>query len=269
MKAKLLMAMLLVSLSGIAQELYVFTEPASNMAAKSIGLRLNNYVMPEKYASTINYRLVPEIMVGVSKKIMIHADIFLSNRNKKFSAEGGSVYAKYRFLSNDDVQKHFRMAAFCRYSFNNSDINQEEINLYGFNSGLETGVIATQLLHKIALSSGLSFLKATDNGNNNKYPYGNSNSKAVNYTLSIGKLMLPKEYKDYKQTNVNLMIEFLNQYNIGSGKYYIDVAPAVQFIFNSVARIDVGYRRQVSSTLYRTSPDGLFVRLEYNLFNVY
>jgi len=269
MKTKLLAAMLLVSLTGMAQELYVYTEPASNMAAKSIGFRLNNFIMPETFTSKVNYQLVPEIMVGVSKKIMVHGDVFLSNRNAGLSTEGGSVYAKYRFFSNDDVQKHFRMAAYGRYSFNNSEIHQEEINLYGHNSGYETGIIATQLLHKVALSTALSFIKATDNGNNNKYPYGNSNSKAINYSLSVGKLMLPKEYKDYKQTNLNLMLEFLNQYNPGLGKYYIDAAPAVQLIFNSVARIDVGYRQQITSTLLRTAPNGLFVRLEYNLFNVY
>ncbi len=269
MKTKLLIAMLLVSLSALAQELYVFTEPASNMAAKSIGLRLNNYIMPESYTSKTNYHLIPEIMLGVSKKVMLHGDVFLSNRNKALSTEGGSIYAKYRFLSNDDVQKHFRVAVFGRYSFNNSDIHQEEINLYGHNTGYEAGIITTQLLHKVAVSSGISFLKATDNGNNNKYPYGSKNSKAINYTLSVGKLMLPKEYKDYKQINLNLMMEFLNQYNPGSGKYYVDVAPAVQLIFNSVARIDVGYRQQLTSTFYRTSPNGLFVRFEYNLFNVY
>lgn len=269
MKTKLLIAMLLFSLKGVAQELYVFTEPASNMAAKSIGLRLNNYIMPETFTSKTNYHLIPEVMVGVSKKVMIHVDAFLSNRNKSLSTEGGSIYGKYRFLSNDDVQKHFRMAAFGRYSFNNSDIHQQEINLYGHNTGYEAGVIATQLLHKVALSSGLSFLKATDNGDNNKYPYGSKNSKAFNYTLSVGKLMFPKEYKDYKQTNLNVLVEFLNQYNPGSGKYYMDVAPAVQLIFNSVARIDLGYRHQLSSTFYRTAPNGLFVRFEYNLFNVY
>lgn len=261
--------MLLVSLTGMAQELYVFTEPASNMAAKSIGFRLNNYIMPETYTSKTAYRLVPEIMIGVSKKIMVHGDVFLSNRNKGLSTEGGSVYAKYRFFSNDDVQKHFRMAAYGRYSFNNSRIDQEEINLYGYNSGFETGVVATQLIHKVALSASLSFLKATDNGDNNKYPYGNSNRNAINYTLSFGKLMLPKEYKDYKQTNLNLMLEFLNQYNPGTGKYYMDIAPSVQLIFNSVARADAGYRQQLTSTLYRTAPNGLFIRLEYNLFNVY
>lgn len=269
MKTKLIIAMLLLCFSGMAQELFVYTEPASNMASGSIGVRLNNYIMPESYTDKTNYHMVPEVMIGVSRKIMVHGDVFLSNRNKSLSAEGGSIYAKYRFLSNDEVQKHFRMAAFGRYSFNNSDIHQEEINLYGHNSGFEAGVIATQLLHKVAISSGLSFLKALDNGSKNKFPYGNPDSKAMNFTLSVGKLMLPKEYIDYKQTNLNLMLEFLNQFNLGSGKYYMDVAPSVQFIFNSVARLDLGYRQQLSSSLYRTAPNGLFIRLEYNFFNAF
>lgn len=269
MKYLLLMTGLLFCHAGKAQELYTFTEPASNMAAKSVGLRLNNYAMGETRTAKTNYHAIPELMIGVSRKIMVHVDAFVSNRNGGLVAEGGSLYAKYRFLSKDDVQKHFRMAAFGRYSFNNSDIHQEEINLYGHSSGYELGVVATQLIHKVALSSGLSLLKATDNGKVNKFPYGTNNSQAIYYTLSVGKLMLPREYTDYNQTNVNLMVEFLNQYNTGSGKYYIDVAPSVQFIFNSVARIDVGYRKQLSSTLLRTAPNGLFVRLEYNFFNAF
>jgi hypothetical protein len=268
MKNKLLMGLLLCSITASAQELYVFTEPASNMAAKSIGVRLNNFLMKQQAGSSIKYTMVPEIMVGVSKKIMIHGDVFLGNRNGGLATEGGSVYGKYRFFSNDDVQTHFRMAAFGRYSFNNSNIDQEEINLYGRNTGFETGIVATQLLHKVALSSSLSYTKALDNGSN-KYPYSSNNSKALNYTVSFGKLMLPKNYTDYKQTNLNLMLELLSQYNLGSGKYYMDLAPSVQLIFNSVARVDVGYRQQVNSTYSRSAPNGLFVRLEYNFFNVY
>src|SRR5207253_1492463 len=128
------------------------------------------------------------------------------------------------------MQKHFRMAMFGRLSYNKSDIHQEEINLNGHNTGIEFGVIATRLMRKLAVSSGISYVKATDNGNNNKFVYGNANSKAVNYTLSMGKLMLPKEYRDYKQTNLNLMVEFLSQLNPGSGSYFMDIAPSVQLI---------------------------------------
>jgi hypothetical protein len=270
MKLQFLIVALILSLSsGKTQELFSQTEPASNMAARSIGFRLDNSIMDEINSSRINYHLIPEMRVGVSKKLMLQGGAFFSNRNDRFRAEGGSLYAKYRFLSNDAMQKHFRMSAFGRISYNNSDIHQEEINMYGHNTGFEAGLVATQLLRKVALSSGLSFVKARDNGNNNKFIYGSKDSKAVNYTFSIGKLMLPKEYKDYRQTNINLMVEFLNQLNVGSGKYYMDVAPSLQVIFNSQSRVDIGYRKELSSTLIRTAPNGFFIRLEHNFFNAF
>ncbi|MEO8772653.1 MAG: hypothetical protein ABI402_21335 [Ferruginibacter sp.] len=269
MKLQLFMSFFFLSLLCKAQELYSVTEPASNMASRSIGFRIDNLIMNETNSSTINYHLIPEIMIGVSKKLMIHGNVFFSNRSKKFRGEGGSLYGKYRFLSNDALQKHFRMAVFGRISTNNSDIHQEEISMYGHNSGFEAGVIATQLLRKVALSSGLSFLKALDNGNDNKYLYGSKNSTAVNYNFSIGKLMLPKAYKDYRQTNINLMVEILAQVNVGSGKYYTDIAPSVQMIINSQSRVDIGYRKELSSTLLRTAPNGFFIRLEHNFFNAF
>lgn len=269
MKINLIIIMLLASFTANSQELFSITEPASNRAARSIGIRVDNSIMDELNTSKINYHLIPEIMVGVSKKLMISGTAFFSNRNETFSAEGGGVYAKYRFLTRDRMQKHFRMAAFGRISYNNSDIHQEEINMYGHNTGVELGVVATQLLKKVALSSGVSILKAENNGGNNKFIYGFNQSKAINYTFSVGKLMLPKEYKGYKQTNLNLMVEFLSQVNTGSGKYYMDIAPSVQLIFNSQSRVDIGYRKELSTTLVRTAPNGFFIRLEHNLFNAF
>lgn len=269
MKQQFFIILVFLSVSCKAQELYSVTEPASNMAAGSIGVRFDNLIMNEINSSKINYHLIPEIMMGVSKKLMIHGNVFFSNRSDQFKVEGGSIYAKYRFLSNDAVQKHFRMAAFGRISRNNSDIHQEEINMYGHNTGFEAGIVATQLLGKVALSSAISIAKAWDNGNNNKYVYGLNNSRAINYSFSFGKLMLPKEYRDYHQTNINLMVETLGQVNTGSGKYYLDIAPTVQFIFNSESRIDIGYRKQVSSNLVRTAPNGFFIRVEHNFFNVF
>lgn len=269
MKLAITVIILFYSKLCTAQELYVFTEPASNMPTKSIGLRSNNYLMKDKSTSSLNYHLVPEIMAGVSKNIMVHVDAFLSNRNNSLSFEGGSLYGKYRLFSIDDVQKHFRIAAFGRASYNNSNIHMDEINLYGHNSGWETGIVATQLLHKVAISSGVSFVKAADNGDGNKFLYGDKNRNAINYTLSFGKLMLPKEYTSYKQTNMNLMLELLNQYNLGSRKYYVDIAPSLQLIFNSRSRIDIGYRQQINSSFQRTAPNGFLIRLEHNLFNAW
>jgi hypothetical protein len=269
MKNLLLAGLFLLSIATQAQELFSMTEPASNMAARSLALRVDNFVMDEINSAKINYHLIPGIRMGVTKKLMVSTSAFFSNRLKQFKAEGASLYAKYRFLSNDAVQQHFRMAAFGMVSFNNSDIHQKEINLYGHNTGFEAGVVATQLLHKVALSSTVSYVKAFDNGNNNKYVYGLQNSRAINYSFSAGKLMLPVQYNDYNQTNVNLMVEVLGQVNTGSGKNYVDVAPSVQLIFNSVSRIDIGYKKQVSGNLLRTAPNGFFIRLEHNFFNAF
>ncbi len=265
----ILTGFLLLSISGKAQELFSMTEPASNIAARSFSIRVDNSIMDEINSSKINYHLIPELAVGISKKLMLRGSVFFSNRTKQFKNEGGGIYAKYRFLSNDAVQKHFRMAAFGTMSFNNSDIHQEEISMNGHNTGFEAGVVATKLLHKIALSSSVSIVKALDNGKNNKFTYGLNNSKALNYSFSFGKLILPKQYRDYRQTNINLMVETLSQVNTGSGKYYVDIAPTVQLIFNSESRIDLSYRKQISSNLLRTAPNGFFIRVEYNLFNVF
>lgn len=254
--------------TALAQELFVFTEPASNMAAKSFGFRANNYLMFESGSKKINYHLLPEVMWGASKKLMLHAEAFLSNRNNRFVAEGGQVYLKYRFYSADEVHSHLRMAAYVRYSFNNSDVHQRAIDLNGHNAGYEGGLVITKLKNKVAVSASASYLYAAENGKE-KFIYGDKNRNAINYTLSAGKLMLPKEYTSYKQTNINMMIELLGQVNMNTGYSYLDIAPSVQFIFLSKMRLDAAYRIPVIKDLDRTTPGGFLVRLEYNIFNAY
>jgi hypothetical protein len=251
----------------IAQELFVFTEPASNMPAKSIGIRAMNSFMNEEDGSGINYHLMPEVMIGINKKLMMHAQGFISNRSNRLLLEGGALYAKYRFVSIDDVHSHFRMAAFGRVSTNNSSIHQEEIETMGHNNGFETGIIATQLLHKVAISSSLSYEKVIDDS---KVYYTNPQPlSAVNYTLSIGKLMLPKVYTSYNQTNLNLMVELLGQRINANAKSFLDIAPSLQLIIKSQARIDFGYRYQLYSNMVRTAPNGFVVKLEYTFFNAF
>lgn len=252
-----------------AQELFVYSEPASNMAAKSIGARLTNNLMREVGTEKYNYHFLPEVMWGVSKRLMIHAEGFLSNRGNKFEAEGASLYIKYRFYSRDEVHSHFRMAAFVRGSYNNSDIHQQAIDLNGHNSGYEAGMIATKLMNKIALSVTGSFLHATDNAAGNKFQYGDKKRDAASYSFSAGKLMLPKNYTDYKQTNLNAMIELLGQANLNGARSYLDIAPSIQFIFLSKMRLDLGYRFAVVNDLARTAEKGFLLRFEYNFFNVY
>lgn len=258
---------LLISFQIKAQELFVFTEPASNMPSNSVGIRLGQSLMDEQIKSGYNYHLMPEIMWGINKNLMVHIAAFVSNRSNNLVTEGGSLYAKYRFFSVDDFHSHFRLAAYGRYSSNNADIHQEEIETMGHNTGFETGMIATQLINKVAISSSLSFEKALKNKPDFTFPASQSNN-ATNYTLSFGKLIYPKKYTNFKQTNINLMIEFLGQTLNQNGKSFLDVAPSIQFIINSQARIDFAYKKQLYSSMLRSAPNGFYLKMEYTIFNI-
>ena len=250
-----------------AQELFVVTDPASNVPANSLSVRLSNSLFKEVYKDGYNYHLMPELTWGISGKLMVKASAFISNRNKGLYAEGAGIFAKYRILSIDDLHSHFRMAAFGRYSFNRADIHQEQIEIMGHNTGFETGIIATQLIEKVALSATLSFEKALDNKPNYDFPSTQSNT-ATNYTLSVGNLIYPKKYINFKQTNINLMLEMVGQTLSDNGKTYIDVVPSVQFIIHSQARIDVAYRHELFSNMLRTAPNGVYLNFEYTFFNI-
>lgn len=261
----LLTAIIAVGLSHIvnAQELYPYSEPASNMPSKAIGVRITNEIM----TGPSNYRLSPEIMIGHHKNLMSHAQFYFSNLDKNFQFDGFSLYAKYRFLSIDEVQNHFRMAAFAKASYSDRKINSMDLNLDGDNSGAQLGVVATQLIHKLAISANLSY-SAPFKGQDKLFNAAEMPSEYINYSLSTGYLLLPFVYKNYKQPNFNLYVEAFGKTSVDNGKGYLDLAPAVQFIINSKTRIDLGYRFQIAGGMTnRFSKDALMIRAEFNFFN--
>ncbi len=248
---------------AMAQELYVNTEPASNMAAKSLGIRAENqgYFKPEyKNRSTL------ELMYGVNKNLMVHSAFYTSDYYQNHQRlEGASAYAKYRFYSVDSVQRHFRMAAFAKAANVRNPTPNQEIALEGDNTGLQGGLVATQLIHKLALSGSASYLRAFEN----RGGFEPVNCNSIAYTLSAGYLMFPKRYTNYKQTNINLYAELLGKVNPGKGQQYLDIAPAVQFIFNSVFRVDLSYRTPLTNRMVRNTQNMYLLRVEYNLFNLF
>lgn len=262
-KLALALGMLVWACPLLAQELYVNTEPASNMAANSLGIRVENqgYFKPEfKNRSTL------ELMYGASKNWMVHSTFYASDyyqNRQRF--EGMSAYAKYRFYSVDSVQRHFRMAAFAKAASIRNPTPNQKIALEGDNTGLQGGLVATQLLHKLALSGSVSYLRAFENRGGNEPATRNS----IGYTLSAGYLLFPKQYTNYEQTNINLYAELLGKVNPGKGQQYLDIAPAVQFIFNSVLRVDLSYRTPLTNRMVRNTQNMYLVRVEYNLFNLF
>jgi len=259
-----------------AQELYPSTEPASTMSAKSIGVRLNTDLFPSRtyqvenvvVQSNTSYRLNPELMWGINKNWMFHLELYASNCHQpNFKFEGSGVYLKYRFLANDEVQSHFRMAAYGKASLINNPIQYDEINLGGDNSGIGAGIIATQLLHKVALSFTGGYLRAMDNIGYALSPFQTRDE--LNYSLSVGGLFLPFEYKSYSQPNLNVFVEFIGRLNPATGESYLDIAPALQLILNSIVRLDLVYEKQLYSNMFRIDNQVISFRFEYNFLNAY
>ncbi|WP_025141717.1 hypothetical protein [Pedobacter jeongneungensis] len=268
MKRILLLALMMTGVytSVSAQELYVFTEPASNMPKKSIGVRITNEGM-FNYPGYVS-RTIPEVMIGFNKNLMMHAQAFFSDMDGKYRLEGGSLYAKYRFLSFDEAHSHFRASAFGRVSTSKRPTYTRDINLEGDNSGVQGGLIFTQLLHKLALSSTLGYAHAFEN--NDRQIAGMPQPKnMLSYSLSSGYLVLPVVYKDYKQPNFNVYLELLGKTDPSSGQSYLDIAPALQMVLNSTTRIDFGYRFQATGNMdNRYTKNMYLLRAEFNFFNV-
>lgn len=248
-----------------AQELYVFTEPASNMPSKSLGVRLTNEGM---FSPDFRSRSIGEVMVGLNKNLMFHVQGFLSDMDGRYRLEGGSLYAKYRFLSIDEAQSHFRGAAFGRISTSKRPGYSEDINLEGDNSGWQGGLIFTQLIHKLALSATVGYSQSFESKSkaNTNFPQAD---QMLNYSLSSGYLLLPFVYKNYNQPNFNLYVELLGKTNPANGRSYVDLAPAVQLILNSKTRIDLGYRFQLSGNMNDRYLKNMYLaRVEFNFFNL-
>ena len=253
-----------------AQELYVYTEPASNMPAHSISAKLTgHFVTNDNIYGRFSHRYMPEIMLGISKKLMVHlSSTFANMHTNDFRFESVSMYAKYRFLSHDDIHRHFRMAVFADGSYTRSPFHYDEITLMGDKTGVEAGLIATQLVNKLAVSATISHTQVLDKSRFNKVLYiPERNYSSVNYALSAGYLVLPRNYTDFKQTNMNLYVEFLGQQTLDRKTHYLDMAPAVQFIFNSISKLNVGYRFQVTGNMDRMSNSSILVSYEYTFLN--
>jgi hypothetical protein len=261
----ILAASLAGSLLTGAQELYVFSEPASNMPSNTITLKVKA-TAGRRGDGTIMQRYTPELMFGFSKNFMVHAATSFSNMMfPSVQFEGAYVYGKYRFLSSDEVHRHFRMAAFAELGISRNPMMFDEVSVRGDNSGVEAGLIATQLINKLAVSATGSFLEVFEQ--NTRHMTHQPVQRAVNYSLSAGYLILPVEYRNYEQLNFNIYAELLGQRTFGWESYFVDLAPAVQLIFNSNSKLNLGYRFQVSGNAYRSLEKSFLVSFEHTFFN--
>lgn len=265
MKKLFILLLLFTAFRMSGQELYVFSEPASNVPAHSLSVKLtNHFVTSDKIYGRFSNRLMPQVYLGVSKKFMVAAGgTFANMHTPNFRYESVNLYAKYRFLSKDELHKHFRMAVFAEASSTRAPFHYDEITLMGDKSGVELGVIATQLWHKLALSGTVAHTQVLHESRTNKVLYIPArNYQSMNYAISAGYLVLPKEYKDYRQTNLNLYAELLAQQTLDRSTYFVDLATAMQLIFNSNAKLNLGYRVQLGGNMQRMTSNSWMISFE-------
>ena len=260
-KTSLLAGGTLFLLNANAQELFIFTEPASNMPSHSISGKVTGKYSKHPEATNYMQRYTPEIMFGLNKKWMAHfSSTFSDMYSNNVRWESVKTYLKYRFLSNDEVHKHFRMAGFGEYSYSRNTGIYDDISTDGDQSGFQGGLIMTQLWNKLAVSSTISYLQTIKNKNieiDVSIP-----GKSFNYTVSAGYLVFPFNYTSFKQTNFNVYAELLGQRALDMKKYVVDFAPGIQFIFNSNAKLNIGYRYQISGNMYRMAEKSWLVSFE-------
>jgi hypothetical protein len=282
MRPLFLLVVCLYALPGLrAQELFPHADPASNIPKNVLGIRVSSEFFNEagQWRSWQGYKF----MFGLTGKLQLTETFSFSNHHGRklpadfistdgmlglhthgvkkgspypYSFEALNIGLKYRFFSRDGEHRHFRMAAWLEAAGGNEAHDEAEPSLMGDNAGLGAGLIATQLLERVALSGSVGgMLPASyyETATEIRIRYG----KLLHYDLSIGYLLLPLRYRDYRQTNVNLYMEFMGRSYGGavitykdspvntdgapafSKGSYMEVRPSVQFIFHSNLRIDI------------------------------
>jgi hypothetical protein len=162
------------------------------------------------------------------------------------------------------------MAVFADVAYSRSPFEFDELSLQGDKSGVQCGIIGTQLWDKFALSATVSHTQALNKDRGKSVPYIPSRVyKSMNYSVSGGFLVLPLQYTSYKQTNLNIYAEMIGQQALDRKVYFIDMAPAIQLIFNSNAKLNIGYRFQLDGTMERMSRDSWLIAFERTFLNTF
>jgi len=102
----------------------------------------------------------------------------------------------------------------------------------------------------------------------NHLEHFNHSRNMLNYSLSAGYLVLPKNYENFHQTNFNVYLELLGAKSLDKSEYNLDIAPAIQFIFNSTTKLNVGARFQAAGNMDRIGRNRYLISIEQTLLNV-
>ncbi len=257
------------------------------------------------------------IMYGISKRLTVMGMIGASNHHLKripsdftnyilnhhkvnypsfpFLTEGIHGYAKYRIITIDSEQKHFRIAVYSELTKSFVAHTEGESNLMTDNSGYGGGLIFTKLYKRFAASFTGGFIKSLPYEQQNEYNKITFKSGDVfMYNVSFGYRIYPRSYNSYKDVNINLYTEFINRqysaakiyydgvpydysflqksgalytYNGFVANHYTELRTSVQFIFNSTSRLDIGIALPVIGRSYLHDYPMIFITVQKYIFN--
>ena len=303
-----------------AQELFNLTLPASTLPKGALGVRL----FDESYSESglirkisvlkIMYGLTPKLSIVLSAvgadyhSLNLPLDFIQHDHSGKggppspntpvpvpnpFIFDGVDVYAQYRFFSSDGENSHFRMAAYGEASDVRIASHLAEAELLAHNSGFGAGVITTYLKSHFAATVTLGYIiPLAYHGNaidkyGGAYPTNIIYGNAINYDVALGYLLFPQHYKNYKQSNLNIYLEFLgksygaanvtqqdgvvtdhipNSIPILRAGNYVDINPGIQYIIRSSTRIDVSMGFPLLNSSYNHTYPLYYIGLQRYFF---
>ncbi len=249
--------------------MYVNTKPASNMPKRALAYVLTNKnveVGGKNYSTWI-----PNLGYGVHKNLMVHAAPVFVTGPDGFDTRGATGFAQYRLFTRDKVNFHDRGAVYLQLGYTSDTPAPGPIDFAGDHGGVQLGTTLTRLIRRTAVSVSGSWGKVADTSSGVDLAEGN----VWNGSLAVGYLFLPRVYKSYQQTNVNLYVELLAQttddLSVDGNMFqasgsFIDVAPSLQFILRSTTRLEFSYRTELSGDMERWYRSQFLVRLQHNVF---
>jgi len=264
-----------------AQELFINSEPASNMPRNSFGLRIGSESFSQ--ASALKSRTDLELMYEENANLMTTAMLHASNYYGSYQYNNFGLYAKYRIYTDDGFKQHFRVAAYAEAAFGPQRNTFADIMLDGGNSGLNAGLIFTLLENHLALSSTLGAIMLVPN----EAVY--TDIKNYLFSLSAGYLIYPSLYESYHDLNINFYAELLGKYitydkpgvvnytpiagenpdppTVHERNIVLDLAIGPQVIINSISRIDLSVRMRLISEVESFPTPAVLIRFEQMFYH--
>jgi len=273
---------LIISRFSFSQELYINSEPASLIPKGTKVVRLHHHSIfldgTNLMGSIGNaFIMIPSISYGLSKKIMLSGSFQFSNKPYEqdmmpnFGFSGLKLYSKQRILTTDKQKYHTRLSSFLKYSYHENKFMKDNLDLELQDTGLELGIIGTQLINKLAISITTAITRISNidekftQGSTVKWQKTNLNT--FKNSISAGYLLFPRKYKSYRQTNFNLYVEYLTntilnkEFPVRYDKFSSTFAPGIQFILLSRSRLDFSYKIRKGDM-----PEEFLVKLTYIIY---